>query len=201
MSEKIANPSSKLALDLGPIIAFFLVYVLLDEDWRFAIGGLEYDRFVAATALFVPLQALAAWIIKRLTGKLSKMQLATLVLVVAFGGLTIWFNDERFFKMKPTLIYACFSATLGIGLLRGKSYLQLVMEDALPMRQEGWMILTRRIAGFFAALAVANEAVWRTMSTDAWVNFKTFGLTIALFAFFMAQSKLFRTYGTGQGGD
>ena len=75
------------------------------------------------------------------------------------------------------------------------------MEDALPMRQEGWMILTRRIAGFFAALAVANEAVWRTMSTDAWVNFKTFGLTIALFAFFMAQSKLFRTYGTGQGGD
>ena len=201
MAEKTANPGAKLALDLGPILAFFLTYVLLGEDWRFALGGMEYDRFVAATALFVPLQALATWITKRVTGKLSKMQLATLAIVAVFGGLTIWLNDERFFKMKPTLIYAAASATLGFGLIRGKSYLQLVMDEALPMLPEGWMILTRRVAAFFAALAVANEAVWRTMSTEAWVNFKTFGLTIALFAFFMAQSKLFRTYGTGRGGD
>lgn len=201
MAEKMANPGAKLALDFGPILAFFLIYVILGEDWKFAIGGMEYDRFVAATALFIPLQALATWATKRVTGKLSKMQLATLAIVVVFGGLTIWLNDERFFKMKPTLIYAVVSGTLAFGLLRGKSYLQLVMDEVLPMLQEGWMILTRRVAGFFAALAIVNEAVWRTMSTDVWVNFKTFGLTIALIAFFMAQSKLFRTYGTGQGGD
>lgn len=201
MPKKVASPGVKMALDFGPILAFFLTYVMLDEEWRFVIGEMEYNRFAAATAMFIPLQALATWATKRVTGKLSKMQLATLVIVVMFGGLTIWLNDERFFKMKPTLIYAIFSGTLVIGLLRGKSYLQLVMDEVLPMLQEGWMILTRRVAGFFAVLAVANEAVWRTMSTDVWVNFKTFGLTIALFIFFMAQSKLFRTYGTGKGGD
>ncbi len=76
-----------------------------------------------------------------------------------------------------------------------ESYLKLVMDEALPMQAEGWMILTRRIARFFAGLAVANEVVWRTMSTEAWVNFKTFGLTIALFAFFMTQGKLMEKYG------
>ncbi|PRX31896.1 intracellular septation protein [Meinhardsimonia xiamenensis] len=189
------NPWLKLALDIGPVIAFFVGYMALREK-SLAIGGTEYTGFIVVTAAFVPLFAASIIALWRLTGHVSKMQIVTLVLVVVFGGLTVWLNDERFFKMKPTLIYALFAAVLGFGLMRGESYLQLVMDEVLPMTREGWMILTRRVTVFFASLAVANEIVWRSMSTDAWVNFKTFGLTIATFAFFMTQSKLFQTHST-----
>ncbi len=194
MAEKRkVNPWLKLALDIGPVIAFFAGYVAVREK-SFVIDGTEYSGFILVTAAFVPLFAASIFALWRLTGHVSKMQLVTLVLVVVFGGLTVWLNDERFFKMKPTLIYALFAAVLGFGLMRGESYLQLVMDEVLPMTRQGWMILTRRVMGFFAALAVANEIVWRSMSTDAWVNFKTFGLTIATFAFFMAQSRLFQAH-------
>jgi intracellular septation protein len=96
------------------------------------------------------------------------------------------------------MIYVLFAAILGFGLWRGESYLKLVMEEALPMQPEGWMILTRRITLFFAVLALANEVVWRMMSTEAWVNFKTFGLTAALFLFFMTQGKLLEKYGIAE---
>jgi intracellular septation protein len=122
------------------------------------------------------------------------MQVATIVLVTVFGGLTVWLNDERFFKMKPTIIYALFAGMLGVGLLRGRSWLQYVMDGVLPLKHEGWMVLTRRLALFFAVLAVSNEVVWRMMSTDAWVNFKTFVLPLALFGFFMTQGKVFERY-------
>lgn len=194
MTEKPINPGVKLALELGPILAFFAGYVML-KDETFAFGGNTYDGFIVVTAAFIPLMVVTTGILWRLTGKLSKMQVTTVVLVVVFGGLSVWLNDDRFFKMKPTMIYLLFAAILGFGLLRGQSYLRLVMEEALPMQPEGWMILTRRLALFFAALALANEAVWRLMSTDAWVNFKTFGLTAALFLFFILQGGLFKRYG------
>ena len=120
------------------------------------------------------------------------MQLMTALLVVVFGGLGIWFNDERFFKMKPTMIYLLFGGILGYGLLKGQSYLRTVMDGALPMDQTGWMILTKRFMMFFFGLAIANEAIWRTLSTDIWVNFKTFGLPIAMFAFIITQAMLSR---------
>ena len=189
MTGKKINPILKLVLELGPIAAFFIGYVRL-KDHVFTIGGTDYAGFIVVTAAFVPLLIVTTGILWRLTGKLGRMQLATLVLVIVFGGLSVWFNDERFFKMKPTMIYLLFAGTLGIGLLRGQSYLRLLMDELLPMRPEGWMILTRRMMIFFASLAVANEVIWRTMSTDAWVNFKTFGLTAALFLFFMSQGKL-----------
>ncbi len=116
----------------------------------------------------------------------------TALLVVVFGGLGIWFNDERFFKMKPTMIYLLFGGILGYGLLKGQSYLRTVMDGALPMDQTGWMILTKRFMMFFFGLAIANEAIWRTLSTDIWVNFKTFGLPIAMFAFIITQAMLSR---------
>ncbi|MCO8146225.1 septation protein IspZ [Rhodovulum tesquicola] len=192
---KPINPGLKLALELGPIAAFFVGYLMLREK-VFTIAGTDYDGFVLATAGFIPLILLTTALLWRLTGHISKMQVATAVLVVVFGGLTVWLNDERFFKMKPTIIYALFAGVLGVGLLRGQSYLQFVMEEVMPMQRAGWMILTRRLTAFFAGLAVLNEVIWRTMSTDMWVNFKTFGLTIAIFAFFMAQGKLFERYGT-----
>ena len=194
MAEKKINPLLKTVLELGPIVAFFVGYVRL-KDRVFTIGGTEYEGFIVVTAAFIPLLLFSTGILWALSGKLSKMQLMTAVLVVVFGGMSVWFNDDRFFKMKPTIIYTMFAGILGFGLLRGQSYLKAVMGEMMPMEQSGWMILTRRMALFFAALAVTNEVVWRSFSTDAWVNFKTFGLTAALFVFFMAQSKLFQKYG------
>jgi intracellular septation protein len=148
-----------------------------------------------ATAAFVPLLIVSTSVLWWLTGVLSKMQIVTLVLVILFGGLSVWLNDPRFFKAKPTLIYLLFGGVLGFGLLRGRSYLAYVMQDAMPLEAEGWMILTRRVTVFFLTLALANELIWRNFSTDVWVNFKTFGLTAAIFVFFMTQSRLFAKYG------
>ncbi|MBI1219266.1 MAG: septation protein A [Rhodobacteraceae bacterium] len=197
MSQKKLNPIVKLVIELGPIVAFFVAYGRL-KGHSFTIGGTSYDAFIVITAGFIPLMLISTGLLWWLTGKLSKMQIATLVLVVVFGGLSIWFNDERFFKMKPTIIYLLFGGILGFGLLRGRSYLKLVIEEVLPMREEGWMILTRRITLFFFGLAIANEVVWRTMSTGAWVTFKTFVLTAALFAFFMGQGRLMQKYSTDE---
>lgn len=200
MAEGKINPFVKLALELGPVVAFFVGYAKL-KDEVFTFGGTEYHGFIVVTAAFIPLMLLSTGILWRLTGKLSKMQVVTVVLVVLFGGLSVWLNDERFFKVKPTIIYLLFAGILGFGLLRGQSYLRVVMDEVMPMKPEGWMILTKRLALFFAGLAVANELVWRLMSTDAWVNFKTFGLTAAMFAFFMMQGKLLEAYGEGRGED
>ena len=194
MAGKTINPMLKSALEFGPIILFFIGYLRL-RDQVFTIGGTDYDGFIIVTAAFVPLLALTTFILWRLTGHLSKMQLATVVLVAVFGGLSVWLNDDRFFKMKPTMIYVLFGSILGFGLLRGKSYLKFVMEEALPLQDEGWMILTRRLTAFFIGLAVLNEVIWRTQSTDTWVYFKTFGLTAAVFVFFMTQAGVFTKYG------
>ncbi|MDE9450814.1 septation protein IspZ [Aliiroseovarius sp. Z3] len=195
MTEKQVNPTVRAALEYGPIILFFVAYTFL-KDRSFLVGSTEYSGFVAVTALFIPVLALATLAMWKLTGHLSKMQIMTLVLVVGFGGMSIWFNDERFFKMKPTMIYALFAGILGFGLMRGTSYLETVMDRALPLERAGWMILTKRLALFFLGLAIANEVIWRSMSTDAWVNFKTFGLPLSMFGFFMTQAGLFKKYGT-----
>ncbi len=192
--KKKINPTLKMVLEMGPIVLFFIGYLKL-RDSTFHISGTDYQGFIIVTAAFIPLMILSSGILWKLTGHLSKMQIATLVLVIVFGSLSVWFNDDRFFKMKPTMIYLLFGGMLGFGLLRGKSYLKVVMEEVLPMKQEGWMILTKRLCGFFLGLAVLNEVIWRTQTTDNWVYFKTFGLTAAVFIFFMSQSGLFQKYG------
>lgn len=190
------NPMVKLVLELGPVVAFFIAFGRV-KDQTFTVAGTEYSGFIAVTAGFIALIILTSGILWALTGKLSKMQMMTLVLVVVMGGLSVWLNDPQFIKMKPSLLYVFFGGVLIAGLYQGKSYLKVVMEEAMPLEHEGWMILTRRLAAFFIALAVANELVWRLMSTEVWVNFKTFGLTFAIFGFFMAQSKVFEKYGIG----
>ena len=194
MTEQKASPGIKAALEFGPLLAFFAGYLML-KDRVFTIAGTEYSGFIIITAAFIPLLAVTTYLLYRINGQLSKMQILTLVIVVVMGGLTIWFNDERFFKMKPTIIYGLFASVLGFGLLQKKSYLQIVMSEVLPLKSEGWMILTRRVTFLFIGLAVLNELVWRNFSTDAWVNFKTFGLSIGVFAFLMLQGKLFQEYG------
>ncbi len=197
MAEKMAvkkiNPILKAVLELGPVLLFFIMFGRM-KDQTYLIGGTEYSGFIVTTAAFVALICLTTGILWALTGHLSRMQIVTLVLVVVMGGMSVWLNDERFIKMKPTLLYVIFAAVLGFGLLRGKSYLSAVLDEALPLREEGWLILTKRLTFFFAGLALANELVWRSMSDAAWVNFKTFGLTFALFAFFLSQGKLLEKY-------
>jgi len=184
----------KPLLEFGPVLAFFVAYLAM-KGTSYKLGGSEYDGFILVTALFVPLLLVCTAILWKLTGKISPMQIMTAVLVTVFGGLTVWLNDDRFIKMKPTLIYLIFAGILGFGLLRGQSYLRLVMQDALPMQVEGWMILTRRFTAVFFGLAVLNEVIWRFFSTDTWVYFKTFGLTAVLFGFFMTQAPLVAKYG------
>ena len=193
MAEKTVHPLLKTVLEMGPIVAYFVLYSRM-KDNVYTVGGTEYDGFIMVTAVFIPMLLIATGILWKLTGTISKMQVMTAVLVVVFGGLSIWFNDDRFFKMKPTIIYLIFGGILGFGLMRGQSYLRSVMEQAMPLQDEGWMILTKRFTILFFGLAVANEIVWRFTSTDMWVNFKTFGLTGLMFLFFMAQTKLFDQY-------
>ncbi len=184
--EKPINPITKQVLELGPTIAFFLIYLKI-RDETYVIAGTEYTGFIIAALVFVPILLVAMGILWMMTGKLSRMQVFTAFMVIFFGGLTAWFNDERFFKMKTTIVYGLFAALLGIGLLQGRSYLAYVMNELMPMREEGWMILTRRLCAAFTVLAVANEVVWRTMSTDAWVKIETFAFPVALMAFLMWQ--------------
>ena len=189
----------KPLLEFGPVIAFFVAYMRMKET-VYTIAESDYQGFIVVTALFVPLLLICTAVLWKLTGKISPMQIMTVVLVTIFGGLTVWLNDDRFIKMKPTLIYMIFGGILGVGLLRGQSYLRVVMQEALPMQDAGWMILTRRATGFFFGLAVLNEVIWRSFSTDTWVYFKTFGLTVALFAFFMMQGTLLAKYAVHKDG-
>ncbi|MDG1103208.1 MAG: septation protein IspZ [Ascidiaceihabitans sp.] len=196
-SGKEINPFVKLLLEMGPIVLFFVAYMRMKEN-VYTISGTEYDGFILVTAGFVLLLIATTGLLWFLTGKLSRMQIATLVMVVLFGGMTVWLNDDRFIKMKPTMIYLLFGGTLGFGLLRGSSYLQYVMEGMMPLQDAGWMILTKRLMIFFFGLAILNELIWRTSSTETWVYFKTFGLTLAMFGFFITQSKLLQTYSTDE---
>jgi intracellular septation protein len=192
--EKPINPILKQVLELGPLVLFFAGFFLLKAD-TYTVAGHEVSRFILLTALFVPLTMLASGILWLLTGTLSRMQVFTLVLVVVMGGLSVWLNDERYIKMKPTALYLSFAAILFFGLWRGKSYLSSLMGSVLPMQPAGWMILTQRFAFFFLGLALANELIWRSMSTGTWLSFKLFGVTGAMFVFLISQHKVFSTYG------
>jgi len=193
MAERKINPILKQVLELGPTLVFFLVYMRI-KDQSFSFGGTEYSGFIVAALVMVPLLLVAMATLWLLTGTISRMQVFVAVMVIFFGGLTAWFNDERFFKMKTTIVYGIFALILWAGLLRGRSLLQWVMAEALPMKPEGWMILTRRLMLMFAALAVANEVIWRTQSTELWVKLETFAMPAALFLFLMLQFMLLQRF-------
>jgi intracellular septation protein len=183
----------KPLLEFGPIVAFFIAYTQM-KDNSYTIAGSDYQGFIVVTLFFIPVLLVSTIFLWLLTGKISPMQIITVILVTVFGGLTVWFNDDRFIKMKPTIIYLLFGGILAFGLIRGQSYLRLVMQEMLPLRDEGWMMLTRRFALFFFGLALLNEAIWRSFSTEVWVYFKTFGLTAALFAFLLMQGHLLNKF-------
>ncbi|WP_341862367.1 septation protein IspZ [Gymnodinialimonas sp. 57CJ19] len=194
MSEREISPWLKQSLEFGPVLAFFVAFFLLKAE-SYPLLGQMVQPFTFITFWFVILMVVSMGILRVLTGHLSRMQIMTLGLVVVMGGLTVWLDDERFLKLKPTLLYAAFSAILAFGLWQGKSYLASLLGDILPMEQEGWMVLTRRFAWFFLALAVANTLIAITLSSAVWVSVKTFGLPLAMVVFMGLQYKLVEKFG------
>ena len=199
MSGKKIHPLLKLVLEVGPIAVFFLAYRLAPVAEGLQLEERQLEQILFSTMVFIPtiLVALAAsWL---LTRHLPKMAVITAVVVVIFGGLTLILRDDTFVKMKPTILYCLFAGILGFGLLRGQSYLKYLMDELIPMRDEGWMKFTTRFVVFYLALAALNELVWRVYGTDAWVNFRTFVLPLANFGFVMAQVPLFQRYAVSDG--
>jgi intracellular septation protein len=170
----------KLAIELGPLLVFFGTN---------AAAGIYTGTaaFMAATLISL----LAAWFSYH---KLPIMPIVSGVIVLVFGGLTLYLRDETFIKLKPTIIYSLFALVLGGGLLFGRSFIAIMFDQMFNLKPKGWRILTMRWALFFAALAVLNEAVWRTQSTDFWVNFKVFGVTPLTMGFAILQMPLIKRY-------
>jgi intracellular septation protein len=170
------SPLVKFALELGPLAIFFA-------------ANQYYDIFVATGAFMVAmLVALAASY--ALTRRLAVMPLVTGIVVLVFGGLTLYLQDETFIKMKPTIVNGLFALVLLGGLFFGKSMLAYVFDAAFRLDAEGWRLLTIRWGWFFVFLAVLNEVVWRTQTTDFWVGFKVWGIMPITMIFALSQMRL-----------
>jgi intracellular septation protein len=170
----------KLLVEVGPLAIFFVVNARAGIYWG-------TGTFMVATVASL----IAARI---LYGRMPVMPLVTGVFVLVFGGLTLWLHDDHFIKIKPTIVNGLFAAVLFAGLATGQSFLKIVFGEVFRLTEEGWRKLTFRWAGFFVFLAVLNELVWRSFSTDAWVSFKVFGLMPLTIAFAVAQIGLLRKY-------
>ena len=171
---------SKLLIDIGPLAVFFIFYSR--SDLKSAI-----IPFMIATIIAV----LFSYIMEK---KIPVMPTVGALIILIFGGLTIYFDNEVFFKMKPTIINLLFAIILYGGVIIKKPLLKFLLGAAIKLEDEGWKILTQRWISFFIALAVLNEIVWRTQSTDIWVYFKVFGILPITFIFTMTQFPLIKKY-------
>jgi|SRR5438552_229834 len=169
------NPIVKILIEAGPLVAFFLTNWMAGIFWGTGI-------FMAATAAAL----LMSWL---LTRKFAVMPLISAGFVAVFGLLTLWLHDDTFIKVKVTLINGLFGIILLGGLFFGQTFLKFVMGEALKMTDEGWRALTIRWGIFFLCVAIANEVVWRSVSTDTWVNFKVALLPLTL-VFALAQAPM-----------
>ncbi len=201
MTKPQLNPALKLVLDLGPLVLFFLansrpalflplVSPILPAD----IATGERIGIFVATAVFMVAIVIAFVVSYVLTRHLPVMPLVTAIIVLVFGSLTLVLHDELFIKLKPTIIYLLFGAVLLGGLAFGKPLLGVVFDSVFHLTDEGWRKLTLRWALFFFALAVLNEIVWRTQTTDVWGSFKVVGVVPLPFRFGAVQYPLRTKY-------
>ena len=178
------------AIDFGPLLVFFLTY-------KFTSGGsgafAATTGAIKATVAFMIAIVAAMVVSKWKLGKISPMLWMSSVLVLGFGALTIWFHDERFIVMKPTIIYAAFAALLLGGWLLKKPMLKYLLQSALEgVTTQGWLLLSRNWGLFFAALGVANHVMYeliqaQRMSFDTWLTIKVWGVTALSFLFTLTQ--------------
>ncbi len=173
---KALNPFVKLLLELGPLALFFAVYSKLG--------------IFAATGVLMAGVVVTLGVSYAMLQRIPVMPLVTAVIVLIFGSLTLFFHDETLIKIKPTALYLLFAAALFAGLTLNRPILKILFDGALHVTEEGWRILTWRWAFFFIGLAVLNEVVWRTQTTDLWVKFKTFGFMPLTLLFAVAQAPL-----------
>jgi intracellular septation protein len=177
---KALNPILKFALELGPLALFFIVYS--------RVG------IFAATGILMASVLVTLVVSYAMLRRIPIMPLITAVIVLIFGSLTLVLHDETLIKIKPTALYILFGAALFVGLWLNKPLLKILFDGALHVTDEGWRKLTWRWAFFFLALAVLNEIVWRTQTTDMWVKFKTFGFLPLTLLFALAQAPLMMKY-------
>ena len=179
------NPAVKLALELGPLVLFFFGNAYSDR-----LGVPESQRIFAATGIFIAATAVALAVHFFLVRRLPIMPLVSGAIVLVFGGLTLFLQDELFIKLKPTIVNTMFGLILLGGYYWRKPILAVVLDSVLDLTEEGWRKLTLRWSLFFFVLAILNEVVWRTQTTDLWVKFKVFGIMPLTVAFALAQTPL-----------
>ncbi|MBG6145697.1 intracellular septation protein [Labrenzia sp. EL_142] len=194
-TRKELSPLLKLALELGPLGVFFL-FNAKGEQIAEAFPVLQSigQPIFLATAAFMVAITISLTVSLWLTRRLPIMPLVSGVVVLVFGALTLWLHDELFIKLKPTIVNCLFGSILLGGLLFGKSLLGYVFDSAFKLTDEGWRKLTLRWGLFFFVLAVINEIVWRSFSTDFWVNFKVFGVMPITLLFTLTQLPLIQKY-------
>jgi intracellular septation protein len=178
--KKQLNPMLKLVLDIGPLILFFAA------NSKFGI--------YAATGAFMVAVLIALAVSYVMTRHIAMMPVVTAVIVLVFGGLTLILHDDLFIKLKPTIIYVLFGGTLLAGIAFDKPFLSIMFDQMFHLTPEGWRKLTWRWAIFFLLLAVLNEIVWRTQTTDFWVSFKLFGVVPLTMLFGALQYRLLVKY-------
>lgn len=170
------NPLVRLVIEAGPLVVFFVANAR--EGIFFATGALMVAIVLSVAASFT------------LERRLPVMPLVTAVVVMVFGGLTLYLQDELFIKIKPTIVNLLFAAAIFAGLMLRRNFIRLVLGPVMQLTDEGWRRLAVRWGGFFVALAILNEIVWRNFSTDTWVAFKVFGIMPLTIAFSLAQVPL-----------
>lgn len=182
-----------LALDFGPLLVFFLTYK--GAGWVWGAGN-PITAMTFSTAAFMISIVIAVIISKVKLGRVSPMLWLSAMLILFFGGLTIYFHDQRFIQLKPTIIYAFFALMLFAGLLRGQPLLKFLLQAAYDgLTHEGWMKLSRNWAFFFVFMAIANEVMRRSMSFDAWLAVKVWGVTIVSVIFAGANVPMLMRHG------
>lgn len=174
------NAGVRFALDMGPLLVFFICY-------RFA--GL-----MAATAALMAFTLFSLVTTYLLEKRISPMPLVTGIAVAIFGGMTLWLHNDLFIKIKPTLVNLLFAGILFGGLYFKRPMLKYVLGSALHLDERGWFILTRRWGLFFIFLAALNEIVWRNFPTDFWVSFKVFGMFTCTVLFMLSQMPLLKKH-------
>jgi len=183
-----STPGLRMLIDFGPLAVFFLANFFGPEP--------KLLRMLVATAAFMVAIFIAMGLSLWKTKHISPMLWISGALVLVFGGLTLFFRDETFIKVKPTIVYAMFAAVLAYGLIARKPLLQMLLESAYPgLTAKGWRLLTINWTVFFVAMAVLNEAVWRTQSWDFWVGFKLWGVVPLTLIFAMGNIPMLLRHG------